>query len=122
MYCRTPPVQPGNPIPKMEPMFASATDSMTPSSTHLTLSIASAKSIRSSRSFSAIDDGSATGGKASRRPGHRRGALAPLVLVEAAALELARPVELVEHAVDHDLRRMGVPPAARALRGLLGGD
>src|SRR5205823_5327954 len=39
-------------------------------------------------------------------------ALAILVLIEAGALQAARPVELVEHAVDHGLRRMGVPPAA----------
>ena len=55
----------------IEPMLASATDSITPSSRHLTVSSASMKSIRSSRSRSEIEDGSSTGGNASRRPGHR---------------------------------------------------
>jgi hypothetical protein len=71
MYCRTPPVQPGKPMPMIEPMFASATVSMTPSSRHLTDSSASMNSIRSSRSRSAIVDGSSTTGKASRRPFQR---------------------------------------------------
>lgn len=55
----------------IEPMFASATDSMTPSSTHLTVSMDSMNIMRSSRSFSEIADGSATIGKASFRPVHR---------------------------------------------------
>ena len=59
-------------MPMIEPMLASAIDSMTPSSTHLTLSMASMKSIRSCRSRSEIVLGSATGGNASRRPGHSR--------------------------------------------------
>ena len=71
MYCSTPPDQAGKPIPKIEPMLASATDSITPSSTHLTLSIDSMNIIRSSRSRSAICDGSSTVGHRSRRPFHR---------------------------------------------------
>src|SRR5690606_25706457 len=50
MYCSTPPVHAGKPIPKIEPILASATDVNTPSSTHRTDSRASANSIRSCRS------------------------------------------------------------------------
>ncbi len=51
-------------------MLASATDSITPSSRHLTDSSASANSIRSSSSRNDSERGSATGGKASLSPGH----------------------------------------------------
>ncbi|KQU53312.1 hypothetical protein ASG84_24315 [Rhodococcus sp. Leaf278] len=43
----TPPVHEGKPMPSKDPMFASATLVSTPSSRHLTASIASANSIRS---------------------------------------------------------------------------
>ena len=70
MYCSTPPDQPGKPIPKIEPTLASATDSITPSSRHLTVSIDSMNIIRCSRSVSDSELGSSTGGNASRSPGH----------------------------------------------------
>src|SRR5690554_6723324 len=69
MYCSTPPVHAGKPIPKIEPMLASATDVSTPSSTHRTDSRASANSIRSCRSVkgtSAVPELNS-----SRRPAHR---------------------------------------------------
>src|SRR5699024_2864278 len=46
-YWRTPPVHAGNPMPKIDPILASGTEVSTPSSRHLIVSIASAKSIRS---------------------------------------------------------------------------
>ena len=58
-------------MPMIEPMLASATVSMTPSSRHFTVSIVSMNSMRSSRSRSEICDGSATGGNASRSPFQR---------------------------------------------------
>lgn len=68
MYWRTPPVQPGNPIPKIEPMLASATDVSTPSSSSLTVSSASENSIRSCMSSKGIRASSRV--KCSRSPGH----------------------------------------------------
>ena len=68
MYWITPPVQPGKPMPKMEPMLASATEVSTPSSKQRTVSSASEKSIRSCMSMNGT---SASGlAKCSRSPGH----------------------------------------------------
>ena len=106
-------------MPMIEPMLASATDSMTPSSTHLTLSMASMNSIRSCEVL-AGDRGRVRDRRerlAQARPQPR--ALAVLVLVEARALELAGALELVEHAVDDALGGVADPLAALGLgRGL----
>ena len=67
MNWAAPPVIGGKPMPMIEPMFAAAADSMTPSSKHFAVSSASANSIRSlmSRNGSCF---SATG-NSSERPG-----------------------------------------------------
>ena len=92
-------------MPMIEPMFASATDSMTPSSRHLTDSSASTNE-------HALLRGPRTGrrrfrdrAKASCRPGQSPVRLPSVVVVEARAGELAAATELVEHPVDDLLRR-----------------
>jgi len=69
MNWAAPPVFGGKPMPMIDPMLAAADDSMTPSSKHRAVSIASANSIRS---FTSANGGwSTAGGKASARPGQR---------------------------------------------------
>ena len=111
MYCSTPPVHAGKPMPMIEPMLASAVCTITPSSTQRADSTASMTSIRSSSSCRSTcrrvtrdreDLGQA-------RP--QAGALARLVVVEEArTAQASRPAEL-DHLLDDRLGR--VRPAGR---------
>jgi len=90
MYWSTPPDQPGTRMPKIEPMFASATDSITPRKAADRLQ-GLGEEHPLLESLSEIVEGSATGGN-SRRPDRAR-ALAVLVVIEAGAAQLpARPL------------------------------
>src|SRR5690606_11983127 len=69
MNCTTPPVHAGKPMPKIEPMLASATVLITPSSKHRTVSTAWENRNRSFRSSNGTSPDPES--NASRSPGHR---------------------------------------------------
>ncbi len=101
-------------------MLASATDSITPSSRHLTDSSASTNSIRSSRSFSEIGRGIVGRREGVLQALPESGALAVLVFVEARAAQPAGPSRL-EHVVDDGEGGVRRERAAFGLDGVLVG-